>query len=365
MIVLVGHIGQTLPTGVTDSFIFKLIPDSLLGVRVFFVISGYLITRLLLVERGKTGEINLKHFYIRRIFRIFPIFYIYILTLILLKVFVLPDIVHNSLLFLFAGLFIWNYKQFFYADPQPDNGNWFLGHFWTLAMEEQFYLLWPLLFKLTKNISRLKRILVVIIIAMPFIRVLSYIISPGTRGEIGIMLHSSGDIILIGCLGAIIEHSENFKTRVLKYIQNKYLITCAIVFLLVVSPLLSSRFRGAYDLLFGISLNSFCILAIIFWCIYAESFFAKVLNTAVFIQIGILSYSLYIWQQLFLTYRYGFWVNKFPQNLIIVFVVGSLSYYLIERPFLKLKRRFTDVKPSLFEGSADKKIGDRQPASPR
>ncbi|MEZ2333995.1 acyltransferase family protein [Mucilaginibacter sp. RCC_168] len=342
IMVLLGHGGETMPSVITHNFFFQFAANSTLGVRIFFVISGYLITKLLIIEKEKTGKNSLKHFYIRRIFRIFPIFYIYILVIILLKVFFIPDIFKSYNSVVIAGLYLWNYQPFFH--PALDlKGGWFFGHFWTLAMEEQFYLLWPITFILITNKQRLKKLILIVIILMPILRIIIYFLFPFLRGQIRLMLPTGGDTILIGCLGALIESSPNFKEKYYKYIQNRLLVTLAILFVAVLSPILYNRFKGGYDLSVGISINNVFILLILFWSIYSSTLFSRILNNKILVQIGVLSYSLYIWQQLFLTDLNNFWVNKFPQNLAIVFIVGFLSYYIIEKPILKLKNRFKDI----------------------
>jgi len=103
------------------------------GVRIFFIISGFLITKLLLYELESTGRISLKAFYRRRILRIFPAFYSYWLVMLLLNV---------------SGLLVIPGKDLAYAATYTINyvlhRPWHLGHLWSLAVEEQFYALWPL-----------------------------------------------------------------------------------------------------------------------------------------------------------------------------------------------------------------------------
>lgn len=118
----------------------------LLGVTIFFVLSGYLITRLLLNEIAKTGRIDLKSFWIRRIRRLFPaVVTVVVVTCALCTVFnhvmltkMRPDIL-PSLLFFNNWWQIMQDVSYFNAlgDPSP------LTHFWSLAIEEQFYLIWP------------------------------------------------------------------------------------------------------------------------------------------------------------------------------------------------------------------------------
>jgi len=342
IMVLLRHGVETMPAILTNNYVFETIANSSLGVNIFFVISGYLITKLLIIEKQKKGEVSLKHFYIRRVFRIFPLFYLYILVILVLKLYFIPGIVSSYTSFVFAGLFLWNSILAFHFNP-GEKGGWFLGHFWTLAMEEQFYMVWPLMFKLSANRQSLTRTVFIIILLMPVLRVITYILVPAVRPQIGLMLPTGGDAILIGCLGALVETQADFKERYFRFIQNKWLVYFAFLFLLILGPLLSYYLRGGYGLLFGMSFNNIAILLILLWSIYVPSVFANLLNSKVMIQIGILSYSIYIWQQLFLTPRIDTWFNKFPQNIVVVFVVAVLSYNLVEKPILKLKNRFKGV----------------------
>ena len=118
-----------------------------LGVRIFFVISGFLITYLLLIEKERTGSIHLKFFYIRRILRIFPVFYTYLLVLAIINL--LLNLQIPFLAFLSGALYIQNFA--------PWGSNWFIEHSWSLSVEEQFYILWPIIFvpilKLNKPVA--------------------------------------------------------------------------------------------------------------------------------------------------------------------------------------------------------------------
>src|SRR5207244_737970 len=112
-----------------------------LGVHVFFVLSGFLITHLLRREVQKTGAVDLLAFYMRRVLRIFPALYTYLLTLTVLAV--LGVITTSPGELVRAGTFFTNYA--FLITRESAGGYWFVGHFWTLSLEEQFYLFWPLI----------------------------------------------------------------------------------------------------------------------------------------------------------------------------------------------------------------------------
>jgi peptidoglycan/LPS O-acetylase OafA/YrhL len=110
--------------------------DGRLGVRFFFVISGFLITWLMLVEKAKTGRVNLRHFYVRRALRILPVYAAFLATLGLIQI--------NSSYHQNAVQWIGNLT--FITDFAV--AQWTNGHLWSLAVEEQFYVLWPCLFTL-------------------------------------------------------------------------------------------------------------------------------------------------------------------------------------------------------------------------
>lgn len=135
--VFLGHVG------------FDLIPGGF-GVTVFFVLSGYLITTLLRLEIERADRVSLKQFYIRRVFRIWPAFYAVLVVAALLTLLVgLGDGFVDPLPFVAEGGHIWNYFSIFYRGPETAMEG--TGIFWSLAVEEHFYLLLPMLFVLMNH----------------------------------------------------------------------------------------------------------------------------------------------------------------------------------------------------------------------
>ena len=142
------------------------------GATIFFVLSGFLITYLLMLEKEKK-PINIQSFYIRRILRIWPLYYFY-LMLVLLTVYVVNDNV-VSLKTLF-------FVVFFSANIPSVLGNNlpYMHHFWSIGVEEQFYLFWPALVKKSKN--NLVYILIFLIVTLNVIRVLLWYFIPYSAG---------------------------------------------------------------------------------------------------------------------------------------------------------------------------------------
>jgi peptidoglycan/LPS O-acetylase OafA/YrhL len=341
--VLLAHAIETMHSTITKNEVIQLLADGKLGVQIFFVISGYLITKLLLIEKEKTGRISLKYFYLRRIFRIFPVFYLYIILVVLLKIFLIPILFENYTMVGLAAVYLWNYSVFFNIHlSSTDNVSWFFGHFWSLAMEEQFYLIWPIALVKLNNYD-LKKLVLAIILVMPFIRVVTYFFLPNSRGQMEMMIQTGGGTIFMGCLGALIEDTNYFKEKVLKIIYNNGIICFVMIFLFIISPMIYQYFGGVYKVPVGNTLDNLAILLLVLWSVYVPTPISNFLNSKILVQIGVLSYSLYIWQQLFLTTKLNFWVNQFPQNLFVVFLIGFISYYLIEKPILRLKNKLVRI----------------------
>jgi peptidoglycan/LPS O-acetylase OafA/YrhL len=124
----------------THSFVFRLFfLHSDLGVRVFFIISGFLITSLLLRERAETGRISLPLFYIRRTLRILPPFVLFVGVVAIFNAFGIIQVPPGN--WIYALTYTMNFDT---------HAPWVLGHLWSLSVEEQFYLLWPLVMRFAR-----------------------------------------------------------------------------------------------------------------------------------------------------------------------------------------------------------------------
>jgi len=309
-----------------------------IGVSVFFVISGFLITSLLLKELQATGTIGLGRFYLRRGFRIFPPFYLYlgvIFVLTLVGVFQTP-----LRAFFFAATYTANY----YLGP----GAGFAGlqHLWSLSVEEQFYLLWPAALLLLRK-RRAIYLAVSLILISPLSRVVTYfVLAPPHRAMVGRMFHARVDTIMFGCLIALLWQSD-FLVRGRRIWASNWSIAGAIFFLCCLDPLLDLRFRGRYGLTIGMTLEGVTISLIVLYVVNRpETFPGKVLNTAVLRHIGVISYSLYLWQNILTSEG----ASYFPFNLAAILACAELSYWVVERPSLRLRdhlrasgRRLTNV----------------------
>lgn len=318
-----------------DYFCYAL---GMIGVQIFFVISGFLITTLLLKEKVVKGTISLRKFYIRRFLRIIPVAYLYLIIIALLAIIFKFDLDKEN--FIASALYFKNL-------PLGDGHDRFVGHFWTLSIEEQFYFVFPILL-LMINANKYLILIIALVVLIPALEFFGY-------NKIGIfysnhIIHlitfifidffGNGTVaILFGSVLSILVFKgliivESIKTN---YVLSLIVFSVAIgVRVLFVYPV--------YNVGIGIVLFSFLISYTILLNLKEDNLFNRVLRNPIMIKIGILSYSLYIWQALFTHnmiwktwFRYS---DSMILNLPMLFLVSFLSYNYYEKWFLKLKNKF-------------------------
>jgi peptidoglycan/LPS O-acetylase OafA/YrhL len=309
-----------------------------IGVEIFFVISGFIITTLLLKEKVRTGRISLRLFYIRRALRIFPVAYLYLLCLIILNQF---TSIHTTLpMLLGAGLYVGNF---------PVANNWQTSHFWSLAVEEQFYLVFP--FILVSSIRKYLLVIAFVLVTLPFIVMLSTsppdtgIIHKGLRTLVYLLGYGTS-AILIGSLTAILLFKgiigSTFKP---KRWLTKQLVNWVSILVFICAWTLDEPNVLNWNL--RIYIFPALIACVIVLTLKNADYFSKFLNHPLIVKIGVLSYSIYIWQQLFTQDQP--WKLPFSPhvalaiNMILLGIVSYASYTLYEKKFLKLKKHFASI----------------------
>ena len=294
-----------------------------LGVVVFFVISGFLITRLMLLEHAKNGRVSLRLFYERRALRLFPASYTFIGCVSLLW---LAGMVH------LRPTDIWHAVTYT-VNYLPNRGKQ-IGHLWSLSVEEQFYLIWPLTFVLLGP-RRAGWVAVGVILLGPFARFGDWLFLRGTPYHGLQMFPMVSDSLAMGCLLANASGWLATKNWYLQLFRRRYSIG------LVVLVLLTNRYLG-YSVVwvFGSSIINVGLAILIHRCVYCSGdLVGQILNWKPIAFVGVLSYSLYLWQQLFLNRDSSAWADAFPQNLVFAIAAALGSYFLLEKPLLKLRRR--------------------------
>src|SRR5215469_2601787 len=286
------------------------------GVRVFFVISGYLITTILLEELGRKGTISLPRFYFRRAMRLFPA--AYFLIMVIAAVAALSFIRADRRDILFAVTYTMNYN---------DARGWQLGHLWSLAVEEQFYLLWPLTLS-SLTLPKCRGLLLAVLVLGPLFRITSAYVGPAFN-----FLRWS-DALATGCLLSIMRDAVNSIRSYSRLIASKY-------FFWVPLTALAANYIPSTKVtwLVGETIMNLAITISVDWAMQnTDGSTGRFLNQPTLSFIGVLSYSLYLWQQLFLNRASDRLYCIFPLNIVLAFPMALASYLLIEAPFLRLRK---------------------------
>lgn len=350
MMVVIGHAQHMIDGGYAGFLMpLRLISDGRLGVLIFFVLSGYLITGILNAEWKASGSIRLLPFYAKRALRIWPAFYSYLGIVALLSFAGLVDVDHRQIAV--AALHLWNYSAIAgmaSLNAVHTEGAWYLGHFWTLALEEQFYWFWPpVLFYILKRGDQ--RALVALILLVPLVRIGTYFAAPGLRGQLSMMLHTGIDPILIGCFVAL--NKDALKARVDALPWGPLIPSAMVLLLLFAMPPLQAKLGGLWRATYGTTIESAMVGFVIVVLVSRKDFwFSRLLRTAPFVYIGTISFSLYLWQQLF-SNMHSPVAYRFPICVLAALVAATASYYLIEAPFVRIKDRFGARRRRLADAS--------------
>lgn len=332
MMVTLSHAQHTIEGGYTGFLSpLWLFSHGSQSVLLSFVLSGFLITRMLTKEFAEKGCLDLIAFYSKRILRIWPASYFYILTIAALSMagILAIDWRHIAI----ASLHLWNYGELLHVTvAEGTHGNWYLGHLWTLALEEQFYWVWPpILLYILRN--RSERLLLALIFIVPLIRMASYFLVPSLRGQVNLMLHSGVDPILVGCYLAMNQEKWSSKLAVLKY--RHWILTGVVIVFMIATPQLGIYLKGIWTATYGRTIDALLAAIIILSMVEVKDFWlARICRMRLVVFVGTISYSIYLWQQLFLG-EYFKYALKFPFNIVQALVMALISYYMVEKSFLR------------------------------
>lgn len=307
------------------------------GVTIFFVLSGFLITYLLQVEKDKQ-PINIKNFYLRRVLRIWPLYYFYFfLCLVFIAIYALGFNLTSFFLYTFmcaniAGLLKISLPL--------------LDHYWSIGVEEQFYLFWPFLIRKIKD--KLVPLLFALIILQLGLRVIVWFFWPYSfLANLSILMRF--DCMMIGGLGAIFYKANNI--QFMKIVDNKF---TQLICFLILGLLICNKFHiNAVVDTFIISLMS---VGLIVGQINIKNRLIS-LDTKVFDFLGKISYGIYIYHLLiiFLAHKFIFritddsflnYVFVYLGIIALTILTAYISYEYFEKRFIKLKSRYTAVESS-------------------
>jgi peptidoglycan/LPS O-acetylase OafA/YrhL len=343
---LYGHaVGYAIPLPFNPGFC---------GVNLFFVLSGFLITHRLMTDYSDGKRIQFRKFYIRRVFRILPPAFAYLICIFLLGIW--GAIPRWDKGILGAALFLRNYT----AAPQTvEAASWFTGHFWSLAVEEHFYLFWPLaLYLAGRRRARWVAISGILLCSGWRYVAWNYGITAGLDVPFYFRTDTRFDAVLVGSLLGLLYSEQRTRTVLEKLVTKRDTTVLLALYIWV----LWRMFRPA-------DLKELLLVAglLAVTALHPRTWLGRVLNLGPICWIGRMSYSLYIWQELFLTPVRGRplgLLNTFPFNIVATFIMAALSFYLLEVPMIKMgykltvaQRRLPSVTSREVEVSASRSMG--------
>jgi peptidoglycan/LPS O-acetylase OafA/YrhL len=330
--------------------LIRIFPFGETGVTLFFVLSGFLITQILLKSR-EISEIKNQHrlhsakqFYIRRFLRIFPVYYV---TLFILFIFNVPYLRENFIWYLCYASNILFFKT------QSWGGS--LSHLWTLAVEEQFYIVWPFVILFIPKKYLLKSIIGIILIG-PLSRLILFSIleTSGKANFINLLTPTCMDCFGLGALLAYFR-IKNETAFEFKSLSSRAFILFNVILLFVFvffTGKLSSKIPNYINLGIIYQVFSRLIISVISFYLVAKAsigfkgFLRPVFENKILIYLGKISYGLYLFHNfipMFYKVQTLSQVNsylKFFIQLILLIMLSSVSWFLLEKPINGLKKYF-------------------------
>jgi peptidoglycan/LPS O-acetylase OafA/YrhL len=334
ILAVLWHHTYEVPTG------WKATERGFLGVDLFFVISGFLIVTLLLRERDRAGAISLKNFYVRRLLRIFPVYYGVLLLLLLV--------------FLTVGASANMREGFFHDLPWAltYTSNWaelttFLTITWSLSAEEQFYLLWPPLERFAR-----RAVVPVLLALLAISQVIHFRLAEPVMEALGFLPHQPEMLrqtgftpIMLGVLLAHALHSPAWHNRLRPVIGGRAVAPGALAAIVLIASVPGDDITGWPRLLLHVAMTVLVGATVI----REDHWLMPLLRFGPLVRIGALSYGIYLFHMLcrhpskaiLHKFSLGESVLMFPATLAVTVAVAWASYHFYESRFLRLKERFS------------------------
>jgi peptidoglycan/LPS O-acetylase OafA/YrhL len=342
---------------ISNHFFGPAIPGDL-GVSAFFVLSGFLITWLLLKEYGTAGTLSVRNFYSRRVLRIFPAYYCFITVSFIIDYF--RGHPWDRALGLSSVLYVVNYYNATHGHPATS-----IAHAWSLAIEEQFYVLWPLVLiaLARRRTTNALTILAVLIAAVASWRSFLYLDRHVGAAYVYNAFDTRFDVLAVGCLLAFCA-AQSWFLPLARAMSRSAALPLVTVVLLLISRL---GISAAYHYSIGFTVDALLVMVLLVQLLLLHRHpMWSWLQHPIVRYLGIISYPLYLWHPWGL--GLGRWLHPLP--LAAQFIVGvatcvavaSGSYYLVEKPFLTLKKRFSPLTPVALP-AASVSQPDRPPRS--
>jgi peptidoglycan/LPS O-acetylase OafA/YrhL len=320
-----------------------------LGVDLFFVLSGYLITTILL--NSVNSSHYLKNFYVKRVLRVFPLYYLSLIIFLIL--FPLLGIYKSELKYYVDNqLWFWFYLQNWLLSFNFPTTDKFLNHFWSLAVEEQFYLVWPFIILWLRSPKKLMVFMICVLVLLLIGRSIVWMQRFSNLNYTTFYTFTRVDGICIGCMLALLHktHFHFLRKNTAAIVISLAVLNFAFYFL--------SRF-GDFPYLAFVGYTTFAAMfgLLIHEAVIGDSIIINtIFKQPVLKFFGTISYGLYVfhWPIYMMTEKSlnNFFfqdinlsgeISRLATSLVatmLAFIISVLSYYIYEMRFLKLKEKF-------------------------
>lgn len=310
------------------------------GVTLFFTLSGFLITYLLLLEKEKYGDINIRQFYLRRILRIWPLYYLYLILAVIALLVYEPQSLNGNIIFYIVLL---ANVPFIMGTQLP-----IVGHFWSLGVEEQFYLFWPWVVKRIKSI-RIWLIVFISVLSVFKLGAWYYYSRTGNVIPLNTVHITRFHCMALGALAAFL-HYERHQL----FIRISFHTVTQVITWICVGICAVNEFYVA-DLINDELIALISVVLILNVSLNPRSLIK--MNNSYLDYIGKISFGIYVYHPLVI-YLSAQWLKEYItlmdknyQYALIYFLVmfatigiAHVSYHYFEKPFLRLKEKYARVK---------------------
>ena len=330
------------------------LPGGFLGVDLFFVLSGYLISSLIIKEYKSTGTVNLYNFYVRRARRLLPAVY-FMITVVLIIITLFNGVLlkKSYLDALFGYIYSSNWWYIFHKLDYFDSfgSQSPFKHLWSLAIEEQFYMFFPLIFlifnrksKSNNSNSKLNRNFIYVVLSLILVSLIAHILlfDINNINRIYFGTDTRAFSLLVGVVGAILYPMDRLSERTTKKDNMIYSIVSLVSILVLIGIMINTSEYNTWLYRGGFLLVAIIGLIIIISSGRQYTFMSKLLSFKPFVFIGKISYSLYLWHFPILVVTTPvseignpnlFYVTL---RIVLIFLVATGSYMFVETPIRKL-----------------------------
>ena len=330
------------------------LPGGFLGVDLFFVLSGYLISSLIIKEYKSTGTVNLYNFYVRRARRLLPAVY-FMITVVLIIITLFNGVLlkKSYLDALFGYIYSSNWWYIFHKLDYFDSfgSQSPFKHLWSLAIEEQFYMFFPLIFlifnrksKSNNSNSKLNKNFIYVVLSLILVSLIAHILlfDINNINRIYFGTDTRAFSLLVGVVGAILYPMDRLSERTTKKDNMIYSIVSLVSILVLIGIMINTSEYNTWLYRGGFLLVAIIGLIIIISSGRQYTFMSKLLSFKPFVFIGKISYSLYLWHFPILVVTTPvseignpnlFYVTL---RIVLIILVATGSYMFVETPIRKL-----------------------------